>query len=1003
MKDNIATEGNMFKSEVLSQKLDENTPHHTDETPIPSRKCVVVGGTSLAVSCAEQIQSAGHIIQAVLSTDSVLQTWAEQQGIDWVNSVEELQEHIQLQPVDWLFSIVNPLILPASLIKQIRGGAFNYHDSPLPRYAGSHATSWALLAREIAYAISWHCIEGAVNGGNIAVQWPVSIEEQDTAFLLNLKCYQAAQKGFNELLTALSHDTLITYPQNLSQRRFYALSHRPEAGGYLCWKQPGEVLSALVRALDFGENDANPLGYPKLLLKQDTVRISWLQRLGTCSGEKPGTLIRVEEEGWQVSTGSEDVRIGGFSTLEGQLLSVRELTEISELQPGEQLPLISPQQAQNIKNTLQKFAPDEPFWCQRLTGWQPSHLPFDISHKTAEPRWAISPWQSAFSQKSQEATWKTLLQAFVIYLTRLTQQTVCQVGWYVGANEELSNMASMVPMTVEAEFNKPWSEVVVAVDNELALLAQHGTYSRDLFSRFPALSVIPELRTCYPWPIAVSVVPDSRLGDQERSSELLTFQINTQGGFRWIYDENRLDTAVILRMSEHLQQLLSLEKTNEAIPIGQLNLLSETERMLLLKTWNATAMPYPEDLYIHQLFEQQVAKTPEATALVYENQSLSYAELNTRANRLAHQLIALGVEPDQRVAICVSRSPAMVVGLLAVLKAGGAYVSLDPSYPVERLAYMLNDAAPVVLLTQSVLADSSKHAFSAADYTIVLLDAPDAAQVEQPDHNPEPQTLGLTSRHPAYIIYTSGSTGLPKGVEMPQAGLLNLLQWHRQSPSQPAGNGKTLQFAALGFDVAFQEIFTTLCEGGCLVLINESLRRQPEQLLRLISQQRIDRIFLPYIALQHLAEAASHSGEDFSCLAHIVTAGEQLRITPAIQRFLQRAEGCRLHNHYGPTESHVTTAYILDQDPNRWPTLPPIGRPIANNRIYILDTCGQPVPLGGLGEIYIAGQGVARGYLNRPELTAERFLADPFSDKPDARMYRTGDLARYLPDGNLEF
>ncbi|NHB98873.1 AMP-binding protein, partial [Photorhabdus stackebrandtii] len=328
----------------------------------------------------------------------------------------------------------------------------------------------------------------------------------------------------------------------------------------------------------------------------------------------------------------------------------------------------------------------------------------------------------------------------------------------------------------------------------------------------------------------------------------------------------------------------------------------------------------------------------------YENQSLSYAELNTRANRLAHQLIALGVEPDQRVAICVSRSPAMVVGLLAVLKAGGAYVSLDPSYPVERLAYMLNDAAPVVLLTQSVLADSSKHAFSAADYTIVLLDAPDAAQVEQPDHNPEPQTLGLTSRHPAYIIYTSGSTGLPKGVEMPQAGLLNLLQWHRQSPSQPAGNGKTLQFAALGFDVAFQEIFTTLCEGGCLVLINESLRRQPEQLLRLISQQRIDRIFLPYIALQHLAEAASHSGEDFSCLAHIVTAGEQLRITPAIQRFLQRAEGCRLHNHYGPTESHVTTAYILDQDPNRWPTLPPIGRPIANNRIYILDTCGQPVP-----------------------------------------------------------
>ncbi|MDX7988962.1 non-ribosomal peptide synthetase, partial [Xenorhabdus sp. 12] len=242
----------------------------------------------------------------------------------------------------------------------------------------------------------------------------------------------------------------------------------------------------------------------------------------------------------------------------------------------------------------------------------------------------------------------------------------------------------------------------------------------------------------------------------------------------------------------------------------------------------------------------------------------------------------------------------------------------------------------------------------------------------------------------------------PKGVEMPLAGLLNLLHWHRQSP-QPAGSGKTLQFAALGFDVAFQEIFTTLCEGGSLVLINESLRRQPAQLLSLIAQHRIDRIFLPYIALQHLADAARESGEDISCLAHIVTAGEQLRITPAIRHFLQRAGNCRLHNHYGPTESHVTTAYTLEQNPGQWSTLPPIGRPIANHRIYILDADKQPVPLGVTGEIYIAGLGVARGYLNRPELTAGRFLPDPFAPEPAARMYKTGDLGRWLPDGNIDY
>uniref|UniRef100_UPI0036DB3EFB hypothetical protein n=1 Tax=Photorhabdus sp. RM322S TaxID=3342825 RepID=UPI0036DB3EFB len=237
---------------------------------------------------------------------------------------------------------------------------------------------------------------------------------------------------------------------------------------------------------------------------------------------------------------------------------------------------------------------DENFWCKRLTELQPSHLPFDIPHKTAEPRWAMSPWQLVLPQDNQETAWRTLLQAFVIYLMRLTQQTVCQVGWCVGANDELSPMASVVPMNIETTFDKPWREVADSVDNELALLTQHGTYSRDLFSRFSALSAIPELSRCCPWPIAVSVVQDNRLCDQERPSELLTFQINMQGGFRWIYDENRLDAAVIQRMGEHLQQLLSSKRENEEIPIGQLNLLSETERILLLKTRNATETAYPE-------------------------------------------------------------------------------------------------------------------------------------------------------------------------------------------------------------------------------------------------------------------------------------------------------------------------------------------------------------------------------------------------------------------------
>ncbi|MDR0217265.1 MAG: amino acid adenylation domain-containing protein, partial [Enterobacteriaceae bacterium] len=477
------------------------------------------------------------------------------------------------------------------------------------------------------------------------------------------------------------------------------------------------------------------------------------------------------------------------------------------------------------------------------------------------------------------------------------------------------------------------------------------------------------------------------------------------------YSPDYLNRAEVLTLQARLLTLAQAALFSPQQRVRDLPLSSPAEQQALVD-FNASQMAFPQtpDTLVHSLFEQQAALHPDAIAVEFAEQTLSYGELNRRANRLAHHLIALGVRPDERVAICVERSPEMIVGLLAILKAGGAYVPLDPAYPAERLNFMLKDSAPVALLTQRALAQPLNAALPAAGHATLLLDAvfpdTDAAELaEQPAHNPEVQ--GLAAHHLAYVIYTSGSTGLPKGVEMPLAALSNLLLWHRHSPEKLTDTGKTLQFAALGFDVAFQEIFTTLCEGGCLVLINEAMRREPQQFLKRVQQQQIERLFLPYIALQHLAEADSHhhpnEENDLSCLKHIITAGEQLRMTPAITQLLQRAKNCRLHNHYGPTESHVVTAYTLEKAPEHWPVLPPIGRPIANTRIYILDAYGQPVPPGVTGEIYIAGKCVARGYLNRPELTAERFLPDPFCSETNSKMYKTGDLGRWLTDGNIDY
>jgi amino acid adenylation domain-containing protein len=265
----------------------------------------------------------------------------------------------------------------------------------------------------------------------------------------------------------------------------------------------------------------------------------------------------------------------------------------------------------------------------------------------------------------------------------------------------------------------------------------------------------------------------------------------------------------------------------------------------------------------------------------------------------------------------------------------------------------------------------------------------------RPEGADDPESL-------AYVIYTSGSTGRPKGVAMPHRPLADLIRWHRGDPElgRPA---RTLQFAALGFDVSFQEMLTTWCTGGTLVTVDEETRRDPERLLHLLVDERVQRLFLPPVALGQLAAVAEAAPRVPAALREIVTAGEQLVLTPAVHAFLARLPDCVLRNQYGPSETHVVTEHVLRGPPSAWPSMPPIGRPIAKARAYLLDGHLQPVPTGVAGELYLGGTALARGYLHRPELTADRFIPDPFSGAPGARLYRTGDLARWLPDGSIQF
>ncbi|MGV7960807.1 amino acid adenylation domain-containing protein [Photorhabdus tasmaniensis] len=651
----------------------------------------------------------------------------------------------------------------------------------------------------------------------------------------------------------------------------------------------------------------------------------------------------------------------------------------------------APQPTQNTDNILQAFTLSESFWYERLAALQPFQLPFEITGDQAEPRWIMSAWQSPLLKKGEENPLQVLLQAFVIYLARLTQQTEFQIGWGVNTlNETPADLAPVVPMAVEVAFDKPWGAVADWINDELARLVQHRTFSHDLLTRLPSLQAIPALTTHRPWQIAVSAIQGDRQDEQAILGELLTLQVNTQGGFRWIYDANRLSEEVVQRMGEHLQVLVSSKRGDE-IPVWQLNLLPEAERTLLLETWNTTETPYPDALCIHQLFEQQVEQAPQATALVYQEQILSYAELNACANRLAHQLIALGVTPDQPVAICVARSPTMVVALLAVLKAGGAYVPLDSTYPAERLAYILNDTAPSI-----VLADVTGR-MALGEEALAGLTVLDPHTL--PDQSvSNPQLPALTPQHLAYIIYTSGSTGQPKGVMVEHQAIYQRYLGFNETYTVTAQD-RVLQFSAFAFDVSVEDFFSSLCNGATLVMRDDNWLASVPVFIDLTRQYRITVMSLPTLFWSELA--ARDNGLPLpDCLRLIIIGGEAVKKNAVQDWFTQEGHRPRLLNGYGPTENTVTATYkdVLSPEDARF-----IGRPTKNVRIYLLDKDGQPVPIGCVGEMYIGGVGVARGYLNQPALSAERFMSDPFSPVAGARMYRSGDLARYLPDGDLEF
>jgi amino acid adenylation domain-containing protein len=670
------------------------------------------------------------------------------------------------------------------------------------------------------------------------------------------------------------------------------------------------------------------------------------------------------------------------------------------------------------------------YWKEQLAG-----APALIDLPTDHPRPAVQTFRGAhqslvlpkrlqegfkaLSRQEGVTQFMTLLAAFKVLLYRYTSQDDLIVGTPIANRNRLETegligfFVNALVLRTDLSGNPSFRELLRRVrevclgayghqDLPFDRLVEELHVQRDL-SRNPLFQVMvvlhnASLRTVELPGLTLSFVE----GDSETAHFDLTLQIvDTEQGLTaaLVYNTDLFEVGTIARMLGNFQTLLEAVVADPEQRLSDLPLLTEAERQQLLVEWNDTKTDCPQDLCIHQLFEAQVERTPDAIAVVFEAEQLTYGELNRRANQLAHHLRALGVGPEVLVALCLERSLEMVIGLLGILKAGGAFVPLDPAYPKERLAFMLKDAQVPVLLTQERLVAGLPE----QEAKVICLDSGWETIARESGENPGISTL---PENLAYVIYTSGSTGQPKGVLVSHGSIADHC-WNAQRYYELDSHDVVLQFASLSFDMSVEEILPTLIVGARLVVMGANLW-PPAEFHRKVSEFGLTVIDVPPAYWQELArEWAGVPDLVPNIQPRLFIVGGDTML-PEVLKLWQRTpvSSIRLLNAYGPTETTITaTAFEIAPRPDENATYQrvPIGRPLANTQIYILDSFLHPVPIGVQGELYIGGTGVARGYLNRPELTAEKFIPDPFSAVLGARMYKTGDLARYRPDGNIEF
>ena len=785
--------------------------------------CSLIGQKSLLILCAEDLLARGHVIRGVATESNEIRAWAKSRNIPVVpSSNDQVAKLFSVEPCDYLFSIINYRVLPDHVLSLPKRGAINFHDGPLPGYAGMYVTTWALINGEAEHGISWHWMTKAIDAGGVLKEKRFTVARDETAFSLNTKCYEAGFEAFRSLLTDLEHGTLSSRQQSEAAKGgYYGLRKRPERMATLDWSRPAEELYALFRSLDFGRYE-NPLGCAKVVWGDRVLTPGRLTIVDKNSTQLPGTLERrADQKTVAVHTSTKIVELGSLRTLDGALV------EISSLAPLQRLETVAPSE---LDPFLERNCVHEKFWANRLVEREAVTLPYvppDIRRNEPPTRHVRRELdgRSLCAVGESPKFIARAVAAISLYLGRLSGKEAFDVDFQVRfpagpPRDTPLYFATSVPLGTKLNWSGTFAEHAQCTETALAQLEKRGTYARDLLLRFPQITDEHRQKLREVPDVALAIGPGLSEKESDDSNAQLTILIShvTQK-IELVANADVIDERLLAKIADELTHVLAQVGANPQSLVAEVAVVSPAEQAVLADWNDKTRLRYaPSSL--PRMFEAQVERTPDATAVVFRGEAVSYRELNSRANQLANLLIERGVNKGDLVGVLMDRSIEMVISLYATLKAGAAYVPMDPAYPAHRLAIMAEDARPKIILTES----SRVGQVAAIGTMAIVVDRPatwDGLSNVSPVVTVEPEDV-------AYVMYTSGSTGQPKGVMITHGNIQNFFLTIDQKLNGDSP-GTWLAMTSISFDISIPELFWTLTRGAKVILRGSSTAEKPAE------------------------------------------------------------------------------------------------------------------------------------------------------------------------------